>query len=364
MIAVVAALFVGVRPAPAYAQGSIPTCPPGYNGPEEITFNSPPGAPFQAGDTIADQYASLGIHFSAAATAPGTGPLMAFDSSNPTGDDFDLGTPNEAFGGPGIGDDGGLTNQLPLGFVMIISEDGDSSDPDDSLYGGVITVTFDNPVPVYSLDVLDHDEVDSEVRAFDQLGNPIGAPTLLPQVGDNGWVNLIINKQNVKSLEIEMNGSGAIPTIVFCEDPPLAATLAGFNALSLAGEVMVTWETASEVNTLGFNILRADSPDGTPVAVNAALIPSQSPGGMQGASYQWIDSNVVVGGSYTYWLEDVDTAGVTTRHDPVTVTVENPTAVTLSDLSTDSAAPTGALLATTLALLGLAGLALRRRVTA
>ena len=30
-------------------------------------------------------------------------PAMIFDSSNPTGDDDDLGTPNEDFGGPGVG---------------------------------------------------------------------------------------------------------------------------------------------------------------------------------------------------------------------------------------------------------------------
>jgi len=34
---------------------------------------------------------------------PNSNAAMIFDSSNPTGGDFDLGTPNEAYGGPGIG---------------------------------------------------------------------------------------------------------------------------------------------------------------------------------------------------------------------------------------------------------------------
>lgn len=66
-----------------------------------------------------------------------TGQAMIFDSSNPSGDDWDLGTPNEKFGGPGkgIGGESGLyKNDKPLGNVVIVSEDEDASDPDDSEY--------------------------------------------------------------------------------------------------------------------------------------------------------------------------------------------------------------------------------------
>jgi hypothetical protein len=33
---------------------------------------------------------------------PGQNAAMIFDSSNPTGGDWDLGTPNEMFGGPAL----------------------------------------------------------------------------------------------------------------------------------------------------------------------------------------------------------------------------------------------------------------------
>lgn len=66
---------------------------------------------------------------------------MVFDSSNPSGGDWDLGTPNQNFEtspgvkGPGIGSGGAsgvYQNDVPLGNVLIVSEDNDSLDPDDS----------------------------------------------------------------------------------------------------------------------------------------------------------------------------------------------------------------------------------------
>ena len=64
------------------------------------------------------------------ATNPALGAANAavvFDSSNPTGDDFDLGTPHESFGGPGVGSAGqmGLAteNDRPLQKILIVGED-------------------------------------------------------------------------------------------------------------------------------------------------------------------------------------------------------------------------------------------------
>jgi hypothetical protein len=53
--------------------------------------------------------------------------------------------------------------------------------------------------------------------------------------------------------------------------------------------------------------------------VNAALIPSRSPGGDQGAAYDFLDGTAVPGGAYYYWLEDVDLNGGRTRHGPLLV---------------------------------------------
>lgn len=77
-------------------------------------------------------------------TVPGV--AMVFDSSNPSGGDTDLGSPNESFGGPGIGGAGEMgmpfENSQAHGNVLIISEDGNGNDPDDNRNGGFITLDF------------------------------------------------------------------------------------------------------------------------------------------------------------------------------------------------------------------------------
>ena len=64
---------------------------------------------------------------------------MIFDTANPTGGDTDLATPGY-----------GLGNDTALGNVVILSEDADSSDPDDNAGGGTLTFTYDESVFIES----------------------------------------------------------------------------------------------------------------------------------------------------------------------------------------------------------------------
>jgi hypothetical protein len=123
--------------------------------------------------------------------------------------------------------------------------------------------------------------------------------------------------------------------ITYVFDLPLSAELSQFEAsCRVDTNVDVTWETAEEVGTLGFNLLRASASDGTPEQLNQDLILAQSPGG-GGATYQWNDDSVKADGEYYYWLDSIDTQGTATRHGPVSASVpcNTPTAVTLSSLS-------------------------------
>ncbi len=64
---------------------------------------------------------------------PSTNAAVVFDSSDPSGGDDDLGTPNENFGGPGVGDAGETTNKVALGHILIIAEDLVDKNPADGL---------------------------------------------------------------------------------------------------------------------------------------------------------------------------------------------------------------------------------------
>jgi hypothetical protein len=120
---------------------------------------------------------------------------------------------------------------------------------------------------------------------------------------------------------------------------PTAVTLANFYAEQMGDYVRVTWETASELDNVGFNLWRGVSPAGPDTKLNDLLIPSQSLGNPGGFTYTWDDhAGLVPGTTYYYWVEDVDVNNVATRHGPVSVDFIVPTAVTLGSISASPAA--------------------------
>jgi len=81
---------------------------------------------------------------------------------------------------------------------------------------------------------------------------------------------------------------------------------------------VVEWSTASELNTVGFNIFRGDTPTDPGVRVNTELIPA-SEDTLTGGDYQYTDEDIVPGQVYYYYLEDVSADGATNRHGPIEV---------------------------------------------
>lgn len=188
--------------------------------PLDINFDvDASGMPLAKGTLIAEQWAGFGIHFST--QDPLNHPLMVFDSSAPSGDDTDLGTPNLDFAGPGMGsgggDNGGGPNATALGNVLIISEDADPADPDDHHLGGMITVTFDQPVPLHELLIIDvdEDETTGSVQAFDSADVLLKDVPLLP-LGDNSVQTVSVQSDGISRIEIFLQSSGALGLIDFC----------------------------------------------------------------------------------------------------------------------------------------------------
>lgn len=120
------------------------------------------------------------------------------------------------------------------------------------------------------------------------------------------------------ALFVIVQGVTAYSAFSVRDGSPLAVTLASLTAEARPGQVLVAWETTSELNTLGFSVLRSTAPDASPERM--AFVPSQSPGSAAGASYGWQDVKVEAGATYWYWIEDIDLSGVATRHGPVAVT--------------------------------------------
>jgi hypothetical protein len=209
----------------------------------EIDFEGLP-----AGTVVFELRAGLGISAGflgivqvtgySAGFGPATNPVLIFDSSNPTGGDFDLGTPNQVYGGPGIGD-GGASNDGHEGNVAIIAEDlvdrnGDDlvDDPDDGdLKGSFMEFDFSKAgttkgknaptVTINSLTFMDIETDQGEGGTFVELSGP-GLPTNLiaiPPTDDNGVATLQgISLAGVDMMRVNFNGSGAFVGAGFNQD--------------------------------------------------------------------------------------------------------------------------------------------------
>ena len=83
-----------------------------------------------------------------------------------------------------------------------------------------------------------------------------------------------------EALWVAIPSVNAYSPFMLHDTQPLAATLVSFTAEAEENQVLVSWETASEIDTLGFTLYRSDGANNQPVAL--AFVPSQSPGSTAG----------------------------------------------------------------------------------
>ena len=132
---------------------------------------------------------------------------MIFDSNNPTGGDHDLETANQ-------------------NNILIVSEDNDSSDPDDNAGGGTIWFKFDNPAFIDSIKVVDAEE-GGKIRLLDENGQLI-EEVAIPGGVDGGIQTVDINVDGVAQIDLTLNGSGAIDDLKYIPgEAPELGSIAG-----------------------------------------------------------------------------------------------------------------------------------------
>ena len=184
------------------------------------------GNPLVAGQRVEQAYAAWGVtieahhkNFNKVAEA------IVFDSSAPTGNDDDLGTPSAQHGGPGQGAGGG-SNTEALGNVLIRPQhtkdqnnDGLIDEPNDHSAGAGFVFKFASDVCIKGITFLDLDDSDSSVSFAAADGTVLSS--LVPEnTGDNGVNRLTTNTCGVRSLTVVLNGSGALDNIEFCDETP------------------------------------------------------------------------------------------------------------------------------------------------
>ncbi|GAB4530518.1 MAG: hypothetical protein Fur0018_17870 [Anaerolineales bacterium] len=100
--------------------------------------------------------------------------------------------------------------------------------------------------------------------------------------------------------------------------------LGGFTAAWFAWQdwqhavVVIEWSTASELDTIGFNLYRSESPSGPFEQINDRVIPSAGDA-LTGSDYRYQDDAVVPGRVYYYELEDLSAGDAGERHGPIEI---------------------------------------------
>ena len=106
------------------------------------------------------------------------------------------------------------------------------------------------------------------------------------------------------------------PICLNCVDCGIPVEILYFQAIGGGSGVTLVWETAAEIDTAGFHLLRSDSQDGEYGRINGEIIPARG-GPTQGATYSYIDNSALNGVTYWYRLMDVDLSGESYPYDPV-----------------------------------------------
>jgi hypothetical protein len=220
------------------------------------------------------------------------------------------------------GNDADLFNPA-FGNTLIISEDLDTTDPDDAdVPGSRISFEYSNlgdgsGAYIESLEVQDIEEDQGELEDAKIIfyegglgGTPVGEKDI-PHTG-NGLTALVpVGVANVDAMEIDLAGSGTINNISFSSEPT-AVELLFFRVDRLTGgDVYLSWTTAAEIDNLGFYIYR-----GSTMNLDDAERIHFEPAGGGSASHAYSFTDSPGEGSWSYWLSDIDTNGVETFHLP------------------------------------------------
>jgi fibronectin type 3 domain-containing protein len=121
------------------------------------------------------------------------------------------------------------------------------------------------------------------------------------------------NSKEYEWYAVASNSADAAASLIwrFTTAAPTAVDLVDFTGATTNGTVQLDWQTASELNLVGFNLYRAETLTGERTRLNADQIQALHPGQMVGDHYQYIDQ-IDPGQPYYYWLELVNQNGATT----------------------------------------------------
>ena len=101
---------------------------------------------------------------------------------------------------------------------------------------------------------------------------------------------------------------------------PTLIELDQFGAASQGNQIIIIWNTASELNNAGFNLWRGEAKDGKYTRINSKIIEAEG-GATLKTEYSYSDNTAKAGVTYYYKLEDIDLKGASTFHGSVSIMI-------------------------------------------
>lgn len=89
--------------------------------------------------------------------------------------------------------------------------------------------------------------------------------------------------------------------------PPLSVTIESYQAVAEGAGIRLSWSTVTEIDNADFVIRRSVTPTDPGSAIG--FVPSASPGGTGGASYDFLDTPLLPNMTYWYTVNAVDASG-------------------------------------------------------
>lgn len=276
---------------------------------------------------------------------------VVFDSANPTGDDFDLGTPNETFGGPGIGVAGEAgqpwENDLPLGNMLIVAEnlvDSDMNglidDPDDADEQNMLLefdfTTINQPftpqdVTLYAITVVDGEGAEAPGLAllYDSSNNLLAAVSLLA-TGCNGVRSHELGTGGfgiggVARMEVTLHGSSSIDDIVFeisAPTPPPTCSISTSSPATVEVGQTLTFDVTAEASFPGGTVVLDVNGLPTGATMTPALPIDSAPADNVASTFSWTPTLADLGLTSVMFTVDDSEGGLSSCVIDITVICE------------------------------------------
>lgn len=153
---------------------------------------------------------------------------------------------------------------------------------------------------------------------------PSTSPQTIPVTGTAGATFSGLEAGTVATW-VDETGNTAQPRATYTFGPLCAVAtstetltyvlLAGAEVLVTDDRVVLEWQTAAEVGTVGFDVERADRASGKPLRLNRQLLPAEV-AAPQGAIYRWVDPDASPADPPAYFIVEHDRDGRRQRYGP------------------------------------------------